>query len=128
MKLALFHGPKQARFSASGGGGDLISFSALRALPVPDAAFTNQRKFDRAALPRCYLSEIEGMCWKELPKARDLETEIPSFHPIGLPGCWSRGAQSRAGQTPFQRSMSEIRSSRNQIRKGKMIANHSHAH
>ena len=57
--------------------GNLISFSALKSLARARARYYKPKRFDRAALLRYYLSEIEGVRWKDPPPySQRLEEEI----------------------------------------------------
>jgi len=57
--------------------GNLISFSALKSLARARGKYYKPKTFDRASLLRYYLSEIEGVRWKEPPPySQRLEEEI----------------------------------------------------
>lgn len=57
--------------------GNLITFNALKSLARARAKYHKPKRFDRAALLRYYLSEIEGVRWKEPPPySQSLEEEI----------------------------------------------------
>jgi hypothetical protein len=57
--------------------GNLISFGALKRLARARHRYYKPKMFDRASLLRYYLSEIEGVRWKEPPPySQALEDEI----------------------------------------------------
>jgi hypothetical protein len=57
--------------------GNLISFGALKSLARARGRYYKPKAFGRAALLRYYLSEIEGVRWKEPPPySQELEDEI----------------------------------------------------
>ena len=57
--------------------GNLISFGALKSLARARHRYYKPKTFDRASLLRYYLSEIEGVRWKEPPPySQSLEEEI----------------------------------------------------
>jgi hypothetical protein len=57
--------------------GNLISFGALKSLARARGRYYKPKIFDRASLLRYYLSEIEGVRWKEPPPySQKLEEEV----------------------------------------------------
>ncbi len=66
--------------------GNLITFSALKSLARARHRYHKPKRFDRAGLLRYYLSEIEGVRWKEPPPySVRLEKEIERIRTLPEP-------------------------------------------